>query len=455
MFALKKYVVIGLMRIIDRYILKSHLGPFLFAFITIVFVLILQFFATFADRFIGKGIEFSAILELIVLQSAWMVGLAAPMAVLIAVVMVFGSLTTTSEMTVLRASGISLYRVMIPVLCAGFILSVLVERFNNVVLPEANFYAKSLMVDIAKAKPAFGLTENAFSTLVDGYSIYVRKSDDQSKELKGIVIYDTTRKDYSAMVTAEKGSIDFTADYHYLVMTLFNGEIHEISQPDHKSYRNISFKKHRFIFESTGFGFSRTAGDRVRSGDGDLSAKELLVIVDEFRKRISVSEKNISIPLENMEHTIAESRSDDSAHRFTSSNAALSPIGVADATEYLDHQIDQLNSELNNIESNREMYNKYMAAYHKKYSLSLACFIFVLVGAPLGVLARRGGFGVGASMSLLFFVLYWMLMISGEKIAERGILDPIISMWLANAVMAFIGIGLVVSLSGSVFNTSR
>ena len=133
------------MSIIDRYILKSHLGPFLFAFITIVFVLILQFFATFADRFIGRGIEFSTIVELIVLQSAWMVGLAAPMAVLIAVVMVFGSLTTTSEMTVLRASGISLYRVMIPVLCAALLLSALIERFNNVVLPEANFYAKSLM----------------------------------------------------------------------------------------------------------------------------------------------------------------------------------------------------------------------------------------------------------------------------------------------------------------------
>ena len=96
-----------------------------------------------------------------------------------------------------------------------------------------------------------------------------------------------------------------------------------------------------------------------------------------------------------------------------------------------------------------------MAAYHKKFSLSLACFIFILVGAPLGVLARRGGFGVGAAMSLLFFVLYWMLMISGEKIAERGILDPFLSMWLANIVMASIGIALVVRLSGSVFNTSR
>ena len=204
------------MKIIDRYILKAHIGPFLFAFVTIIFVLILQFFATFADRFMGKGISILAIVELIALQSAWMVGLAAPMAVLVAVVMAFGSLTTTSEMTVFRATGISLYRLMIPVLLMGLLLSFCVERFNNIVLPKANYYAKSMMVDIARSKPAFGLTENAFSTLLDGYSIFVRKSDEDSKELMGIVIYDATRHGYSTMVTAEKGTIDFTADYQYL-----------------------------------------------------------------------------------------------------------------------------------------------------------------------------------------------------------------------------------------------
>ena len=439
------------MKIIDRYVLKSHIGPFLFAFITIIFVLILQFFATFADRFIGKGIAFSDILQLIVLQSAWMVGLAAPMAVLIAVVMSFGALSTTSEMTVLRSSGISLFRIMIPVLCAGLFLSVLVERFNNVVVPEANFYSKSLMFDIARAKPAFGLTEKAFSTLVDGYSIYVRQTDDRSKEIRGIVIYDTTKPDYSAMVTAEKGTIAFTSDYQYLVMTLLNGEIHEISQPAHKAYRNMSFRKHRFIFESTGFGFSQSTGTRMRSGDSELSAKELLVIVDEFRKRISVSENRIRKPIENIEHHIAESRSGGRKGLVTKSKY-LQEDAVAG---YVERQLVQLDGELKTIESNRNMNNKYMAAYHKKYSLSLACFIFVLVGAPLGVLARRGGFGVGAAMSLLFFVLYWMLMISGEKIAERGLLDPLISMWLANIVMASIGIGLVVSLTGAVFNSSR
>ena len=441
-----------MLKIIDRYILKSHIGPFLFAFITLVFVLILQFFSTFADRFIGRGIGFSAIVELIMLQSAWMVGLAAPMAVLVAVVMAFGSLTTTSEMTVFRASGISLYRLMIPVLLAGLLLSALVERFNNVVLPQANYYAKSMMVDIARSKPAFGLTENAFSTLVDGYSIFIRKSDDRLKELYGIVIYDVTRPDYTAMVTAEKGSIDFTADYQYLVMTLYNGEIHQVHQPDHKSCRNMSFRKQRFVFESSGSGFARSSGNRMRSGDNELSAKELQSIGNEFMKRMSASEKRIRMPLEKMAERIAQPRTE--AHG-TLSMASPSLKAITAAAGYLDQQLAQLDGELNSIASNRSMYNRYMAAYHKKYALSLACFVFVMVGAPLGVLARRGGFGVGAAISLLFFVVYWMIMIAGEKIAERGLLDPMISMWLANTVMVCIGIWLVISLTGAVFNTSR
>jgi len=440
------------MKIIDRYILKSHAGPFFFAFITLLFVLILQFFSTFADRFIGKGIGFGTIAELILLQSAWMVGLAAPMATLVAVVMAFGSFTTTSEMTVFRASGISLYRLMLPVLFAGLILSALVERFNNIVMPQANYYAKSMMVDIARSKPAFGLTENAFSTLVEGYSIFVRKFDDRSKELQGIVIYDSTSPEYSSVATAETGRIDFSGDYQYLVLTLNNGEIHQVSRSDRKSYRNMSFGKHRLVFESSGFGFARSSGKRERTDDKELSASELLAIGNEFKRRVLASEKRIQAPLESMKPRLGQSLAFDAGARM---NSMLSSKKLDATAGYVDQQLATLDGELKSIESNKSMYNKYMAAYHKKYSLSLACFVFVLVGAPLGVLARRGGFGVGAAMSLLFFVFYWMLMISGEKIAERGVLDPLISMWIANIVMVGIGIGLVVSLTRSVFNTSR
>jgi lipopolysaccharide export system permease protein len=191
----------------------------------------------------------------------------------------------------------------------------------------------------------------------------------------------------------------------------------------------------------------------MRSGDTELSAKELLVIGDEFRRRISSSEKLIQMPLEKIGQRIAKKSPGNSGTqiRLSESSGKLN----ADAAVYVERQLAQLDLELQSIEANRSMYNRYMAAYHKKYALSFACFVFILVGAPLGVLARRGGFGVGAAISLLLFVLYWVIMISGEKIAERGLVDPMISMWLANVVMASIGIALVISLTGAVFNTSR
>ncbi len=440
------------MKIIDRYILKSHVGPFFFAFITLLFVFILQFFTTFADRFIGKGIGFATIAELIFLQSAWMVGLAAPMAVLVAVVMAFGSFTTTSEMTVFRASGISLFRLMLPVLFVGLLFSLLVERFNNIVLPQANYHAKSMMFDIVRSKPAFGLKENSFSKLVDGYSIFVRTYNNRSKELLGIVIYDSTSPEYSTMATAEKGSIDFADDGQYLVLTLYNGEIHQVSRLDKKSYRNMSFGKHRFVFDSSGLGFARSSSNRVRTDNTEFSAPELLMIGNEFENKMHVSEKLIQLPLENIKHGMTQRPASGVGVPMRLLRSSTNATEVAG---YVDQQLALLDGELTSIELNKSMYNRYMAAYHKKYSLSLACFIFVLVGAPLGVLARRGGFGVGASMSLLFFIFYWMLMISGEKIAARGLLDPMLSMWIANIVMVCIGIGLIVSLTRSVFNTSR
>ncbi|MEI7695537.1 MAG: LptF/LptG family permease [Chlorobium sp.] len=440
------------MKIIDRYILKSHVGPFIFAFGTLLFVLILQFFTTFADRFIGKGIGFSTIAELILLQSAWMVGLAAPMATLVAVVMAFGSLTTTSEMTIFRASGISLYRLMIPVLCAAFLLSLLVERFNNVVLPQANYYAKSMMADIARSKPAFGLTKNAFSNLVDGYAIFVRNVDDRTKELQGIVIYDMTRPGYSTVATAEKGNVAFTDDDHSLVLTMLNGEIHQVSSSDHKSYRKINFGKHQLVFASTGFGFARSFSNRVRSDDSELSAVELLAIGNEFKRRILSAEKRIQGSEKTMQAPQQQVRAGEKGAPLIPYH--LSNGAVATSVQG-GHSLAEVDGDLKSIESNRVMLNKYMAAYHKKYALSLACFVFAMVGAPLGVLARRGGFGVGAAMSLVFFIFYWMLLMSGEKIAERGLLDPLLSLWIANIVMVAVGIVLVVSLSRSVFNTSR
>ena len=434
------------MKILYRYILKEHIGPFLFAFLTILFVFTLQFVTRFFDRFVGKGLEFFVVAELIALQIAWMVVLAVPMAVLIATLVAFGNLTNNSEMTVMRAGGLSLYRLIVPVLFAGALLAGLMERFNNIVLPEANYQAKLLLKDITRAKPSFGLTENAFSGLVDGYSILVRETGKNADTLKGITIYETKEDDEKTVITAESGNIEFTSDYHYLILTLYNGEMHELHGGDKEEYRIMTFDKHRFVFSSTGYGFERTDGSEVRRGDRELSAKRLYSMGMQFKKRANDAVAQIGQNLAREREAINALKNVVRTQHVTGEQ--VTQKRNAEAVEQVEKILARIDREIEHMDRSRKMYNKYMVEFHKKYALSFACIVFVLVGAPLGVLAKRGGFGIGAGLSLVFFILYWSLLIVGEKLSDRGLLDPGISMWLANIVMLLVGLIAMFRVSG-------
>ncbi len=428
------------MKILYRYILKAHALPFLFAFLTIIFVFTLQFLSQFMGRFLGKGLDLFIIAELIVFQIAWMVVLAVPMAVLVSTLMAFGNLTNRSEIAVMRSAGLSMTRLIMPVLLAASVLAFVVERFNNVALPEANYQAKVLLTDITRIKPSYGLTENAFSSFIDGYSILVRQIDPESGELRGVTIYEGTRDDYSTVITAETGSISFTSDYHYLIMELNNGEIHEMIMNTQDEYRLMTFSRHRYVFSSTGYGFERSDPESVRRGDRDLAAAQLQEMGKEFLKRIDQGTIAAGSVLKDDQERIV------SVYENQGGNGGTSGFSPEDlnrrrllALERVGVMLEELDAAIDRIAADRRMYNKYMVEYHKKYALSIACIIFVFVGAPLGVLARRGGLGVGAGLALAFFVLYWALLILGENLADRNFLQPAVAMWLGNFVMMLIG----------------
>lgn len=211
------------------------------------------------------------------------------------------------------------------------------------------------------------------------------------------------------MVSAEKGRVGFSPDNRFLVMTLFNGEIHEIQVPGNTQYRTMGFERHRLVFESSGFGFSRSFQGRMRGSVREMSSAELLEAAGEL-KQVTV--------------------------------AAVSPSLLPEP-------------ERQRLAAARKQYNTYMTQYYKKYALPVACFVFALAGVPLGVLARRGGFGAGAGLSLLFFVLYWSMIMAGEKLAERGLLDPATAIWSADVVIALAAFLMILRLNGSVAGSSR
>jgi lipopolysaccharide export system permease protein len=458
------------MKILHRHILLAHIGPFFFGFFTVIFVFLLQFLTRTLDRLVGKGLELTVIIELILLQIAWMVVLAAPMGVLIACLMAFGKMTNDLEITAMRAGGISLWRLMYPVLIAGAILTLLVERFGNVVLPEANHQAKVLMMDISRKKPSFGLQENVFSNMIYGYSILARKTSETTSDIGGVTIYDYTRPQTETVITAETGKFEYSSDFRYLIMTLYNGEMHEIDKNTRKEYRRVEFQKHKVLLDASGFGFQRSDESTVSRGDRELSASTMLGICDSLQAQIDARKQRIAqssttlferilagTPFQALDSLkFADSLSTHTQPYPTDTLFYLSSIPKTSQIEMIDMATslgrtvqNETSNSLFSIRNDLEMQRKYMVEVHKKFSIPFACFCFVLVGVPLGVLAKRGGFGIGAGLSLAFFLMYWAFLISGEKLADRGIVSPSVAMWAGNAVLILIGAGLFIAVSGT------
>lgn len=422
-----------------KHILRAHIAPFLFSVVVLMFIFLLQFIMKFLDQLAGKGLSASVIAEFIVLNLAWMLVLAVPMSVLVATLMAFGSMASTNEITAMRASGVSLYKMIAPVFLVSVILCVWLLRFNNDVLPDANHRAKALTTDIYRKKPTLSLVPGLFSQDLPGYSILVRKTFETSNDLEGVTIFDYTKRDKSTTVTAKHGSISFSPDYRKLIMDLTDGEIHELTTPDFKMYRRVKFVKHRIAMDAEGFNFQRSQESAFSRGDRELSARVMQVFVDSLRSLQKESLSRIqSVLAQDVEALFAPSESKDPRATSTQQDASLASINRVYSI------MNQVRAEYDRIGYLDRQAREYTVEIHKKYSIPVACIVFVLIGAPLGIMARRGTFGTAASLSLGFFLLYWVCLIGGERLGDRGIIEPWIGMWAANIIIGVIGLYLTI-----------
>lgn len=416
--------------ILYRHILRAHIGPFFFSFFTLMFIFLLQFIMKFVDDLVGKGLAAFVIAELIILNLAWMVVLAIPMSVLVAVLMAFGGLSSQNEITAMKASGVSLYRMMLPVLLASMFITYLAIEFNNKILPEANHKAKTLMIDIRKKKPTLTLNAGMFSQEVSGYSILVRKTFEHSNDLEGITIYDYTNPVATVVITAAKGTISFTQDFRKLIMDLNDGEIHQKDNDEENQYRRLRFAKHRILMNTEGFSLERSADGTFQRGDRELSAQTMSKIVDSLR--------NIN---ENLTNEVRLSTIKSFNKIFEGQKIKIDSVQKINiAFNEAKFQLGNIENQLSIINYNHDRIDEYLVEIHKKYSIPFACIVFVLIGAPLGIISRRGGFGIAATLSLGFFVLYWSSLIGGEKLADRNLISPWFGMWAANIILGVFGI---------------
>ncbi len=424
--------------IAHRYILKAHFIPFLFSTLTLMGIFLLQFMMKFADRLVGKGLDTWLLIKLVVFNLSWMLVLVVPMATLVATLMAYGTFSQNNEVTILKSSGVSLYRMMSGPFIASIVLAILLFLFNDEVLPDANHQARLLMQDISQQKPTLSLEPGFFSQEVSKYAILVRAINSNTNELSGVTIYDYTTPAKINVVTANTGKIYFTADQKNLVMDLWRGEIHEADVKETGLYRKLIFDKHRIVMDGSQFSFHQSQGG-IR-GERELGVDTMSAIVGNFRAE--------------REQHLKFLKRETNKFFFTDSSfisAYTNPVVSVDDKLVLARVLDKIRTAKNNITSksrsvefsDREI-EKYEVEIYKKYSIPAACIVFILIGAPLGVMVRKGGFGVAASISLFFFLIYWAFLIGGEKLAERGFFSPFIGMWAANFLLGFLGIVLTI-----------
>jgi lipopolysaccharide export system permease protein len=467
--------------ILQRNILRAHAGPFLFSNAIIVFLFLLQFLMKQAGNIVGKGLPLGVIFELIALNLAWILVLSVPMSVLTSTLMAFGRLAADNEATIMRASGMSLYRMMAPVVLAAACVTAALMWFNNRVLPEANIRLQVLMTDIVRIKPTLSIQAGVFTSDEDlpNYRILVRRTYAKSNDLEGVTIYDLTNPEKSVTVTAEHGTVHFSSDYSMIIMDLHDGEIHDMDARTFRSYRRLRFTRHRVSLPASGFGFTRSDAANARRDDRTMSSAMMRVIVDSLgvlqSERVEALQSRVLHHLASLRTSTPDYLTPapgvdiaavvssaprlpggrtvsgtGAGRRERAAGSGPSPLVTRqDSVSALFRTLvaaRQLRSaalaDLGSIRFDAKERDRYLVEIYKKYSIPVACIVFVLIGAPLGMMARRGGFGMGAGLSLGFFLFYWICLIGGEKLADRMVLSPFWGMWLANIVLGSAGIWL-------------
>jgi lipopolysaccharide export system permease protein len=435
-----------------------------------MFLLLMQFLILHIDNLIGKDIPLLIIGELIITNLAYMVVLAAPMAVLVATLMAFGKFSELNELTALRASGINPLKIIRPVLIASVLLFIGLAWFSNNVLPEANQKARSLFIDIRLKKPGFELKPNTFYDGIEGYTFLVERIDGETDSLYNITLFQKPEKNRDrAYIVADKGVLVSKGE-QALTLHLINGNSLKFTKNNRGSDTMIernTFNKHIMTLDLSDLSFMRSnPQDRNRS-DRTMSSRAMFVVVDSLyseikEQRTRIGNDSLMIPSDSyitqesyfnpnrlLSRNLKDIGSIVSPYLVTNTfdKAEVQRYFVEESIRQMKEYRSKVESTNANIEWRKKRIARYLVEIHKKLSIPFACVVFILFGAPVGIMTRRGNFGFAALISTVVLTFYWVSLIQGEKLADRLFITPLIGMWTFNVVLSLVGVYLIIRLS--------
>ena len=438
------------MKRIDRYIFKEHLIPFLLSLLVLLFILLSNFMLRTIDKFLGKGLSLGVLFEYLFYNMAWILALAVPMAVLISTLTAFGRFASDNEITAMRATGISTFTLLRSPLLFGFIVTAVMIYFNNEILPDMNHNARSLSVNISKKRPDLEFVEGLFTESIPNYIIYVdkRKDIDGQNHFYNINIFNNQQNGSQRTITAKHGTVESTDGG--VILHLDNGQIHELMNKE-SDYTQIDFDRYDINVPIENLALQRknlkTRGDREMTYSMMLAKIESInakkeKVVSRVKSRVN---NDLSTSIDSI---ISKEYVLDRIAKYEKSTLdSVKLIGDVKKTRSLQRKIKNLKRGISNdfrlINNYTNSMNRYLVELHKKFSIPFASIVFILVGAPLGIMARRGNFAISSAISLGFFIIYWAFLIAGEQLADRGSISPFLSMWLPNFVLGVLGCYLI------------
>ncbi|MES2779890.1 MAG: LptF/LptG family permease [Bacteroidota bacterium] len=441
------------MKKLNKLITFQFFQTFLPTFFVVLFILLMQFIWLYIDDLAGKGLTWGTIAQLMFYFSASIIPLALPLSILLASIMTFGNLGETYELIAAKAAGISIWRIFRPMFYLMILLSIFGFFVSNILIPKATLKYKALLYDIKQQKPALLIKEGVFYNGIEGISMRVGKKDAVTGELENVIIYDNRAMNgHAVIVTAERGTMHMSADERYLFFTLYNGARYEEMDKQQGYERThphsmLSFAEEEIVFDMYAFNLNRTDESLFKDGYQILNVIQLQHKIDSLQSLIALRKAtpthyynmylkvNDSLYGKYVPKSIVLTHNDLMSEvpqnkQMIISNALNNARTVKSVIDYT--STDVMDTEKLSVRYNIE--------WHKKYTLSIACFIMFFIGAPLGSIIRKGGFGMPVVISVLLYIVFHIISITGEKMAKTGTSTPSSGMWLAIMVLAPVGI---------------
>ena len=451
------------MRILTRYLLRVHLGPFLFALLALTGILFVNTIARRFEQFAGKGLDLQVILEVFALSLPHILALTLPMAVLVSVLYAFATLTADNEITALKASGTNLIRMIMPLLVVAFLFAAGMLWFNDRVLPDSNHKLKNLMMDIGAKTPTLQLREQVINQLrTTDYSLrywlQASQIETATNRMKDVVIYDLSDTRKNRTIYADSGVLALNSAQTDVLLTLFDGVIHEVAENTPNELQDVDFAQ--MMVELRGVGTELHRSDDEYRSDREMSIMMMQERVDTTR-----------VELERLRTEAAAIHAVNLARVLIGPAADAKPNDLAiDGPDYVPFQdpgitVDGGEDEVayraaldaqrvrNNVKTLQDEINSFQVEIHKKYAIPFACIIFVLLGAPLAVRFPRGGVGMVIAASLTIFGIYYVSLIGGESLGNHGIIKPFWGPWAPNLIFGLIALWSLSRLGRETANT--